>query len=78
MNYDQCKNSNTPLPLSTGHLLLCSYVECPECGSIGKATDANEYHRHNTLMGTARTRDQWWKFNKNSREWILVKREEVK
>lgn len=88
MNHDQCKFSEYDLSmndLTNQQLSWCHYVECPECGSIrmpkSKMIDGR-YHSfypvHNTLMGTARVRDDWWKFNKDSKQWAIVQKSEVK
>lgn len=88
---DQCKWSGQEIEqdaLSQDQLTECDYVECPECGSIRRVTKKVQigiglgryYHLypvHNTLMGTARVRDQWWKLNKDSQQWAIVQRSEV-
>lgn len=78
MNYDQCKWSEHIVPLSMQQLTQCNVVECPECGAIRSVPLAvirenhQAYPSHNVLMGTARSRPQWWKQERASKVWQLI------
>lgn len=88
INPFECKYSEHDLSMNdlvSSQIAQCNYVECPKCGSIRSIKSKwidGRYHYlypvHDTLMGTARVRDQWWKLNKDSKRWAIVQKSEVK